>query len=128
MRFRQRIEYYFYTSLYNIYYYYIKLCRKKEFKKKSDYKFYKNFIKLKYNYNDNDYIIFISKKRKPCNILKVLDNNNKDITKKFFSYAGINKDFHNSKLTPNFLNWDYIKIIYYDGLIKTIQKNEIIII
>ena len=84
----------------------------------------KNIYELSYKHNGADYKMFIPIKRGPRKIVRVVNEDDHDITKDVRIYMGPSEDFHNTTMFPTDLNHQELHFHTRDGKIISCTKEE----
>tara|TARA_Y100000389_G_C17412106_1_gene491544 strand:+ start:234 stop:734 length:501 start_codon:yes stop_codon:yes gene_type:complete len=84
----------------------------------------KKTYELTYCLDDKTYKMLFKVKRGPNPILKILDENDLDVTSELLPYIGPNYDWHNFKISPKFFNKKTIKFIKQNEEILVFQDKD----
>jgi len=88
----------------------------------------KNYYTLFYNvYHGSQsysYKIAFPKKRGPCNIKRVSNDQGEDVTDEIKEYLGPGHNFYGIQTCPGMLGYNFLKIEYYNGNIVDYLDHE----
>lgn len=82
---------------------------------------------LLYYDNEKKYRIILPKKRNFRKIVEAYDQEGRDITDLIMEVLGPRNDFHGSKVTPNYLGCETVKIVYRDDTEREYHNNDLIL-
>jgi uncharacterized protein DUF5772 len=83
---------------------------------------------LYYTNGSNEYCVKFSNRAGPTRFIKVVDENDKNVTDNIKSFYGISKNFHGIPTSPNLLGYKSLSFIMLGSEVKTFTGDEIIII
>lgn len=73
----------------------------------------RNMYELSFVHNSVTYRFRFPRKRRPCNVVKVVDcENGQDVTTEFLQFMGPSHDFYGATVTPKFLGFGDIVILF----------------
>lgn len=84
----------------------------------------KNVYALSYKHNGSDYKMMIPIKRGPRKVVRVVNENDHDITDDVRIYMGPGEDFHNNTIYPSDLNHQELHFHTRDGQIISCTGND----
>jgi hypothetical protein len=88
----------------------------------------KNKYEVSYVINGKIYKMVSSPARGPILIIRILNENNIDVTDHILPYIGPNNDWHNTKYFPNFFKYNSLIFELSNGDKKTFNHSENIIL
>lgn len=79
-----------------------------------------------YPYGVSWYKIIIPRRRGPCRIDTILDEDGNNVKKDVCSFMGPSHNFHGTQVTPEMLGYNSLTFTDLAGDVKTFDKNDII--